>query len=184
MRINESLWKNDQSMPHASFNVSQLGELNRDTMVATNFFSLPEEGETFSKYIQDIHVNQNSNVLQNGLECLAEAINSNWEDDLPWKRQIIIVWSNAGTQDFMIRRNCNRAPGALDDFEALTTLWEERSLRCHNRFLVLYTPDTTYWSRISSEWDSVIHFCSGAGQGLDEMTYQKIMNAVLHGIYE
>ena len=157
-------------------------ELCRDFVVVTDFFSLPEEWETFSKYIQDIEVNQNSNVLQNGLECLADAIRSRWNNDLPRKRQIIIVWSNAGTHDF---NDCNRMqwrdPGAPDDFDELTALWVQHLNWRFNKLLVLYAPDAPDWNRVFDEWDCVLHFCSRAGQGLTEEEYQQIMNIVLHG---
>jgi hypothetical protein len=157
-------------------------KLHQDTIVATDFFKLPEDRETFSKHVQNIQVNQGSNALQNGLECVAEAIRSNWNDSLPYKRQIIIVWSNTGTKELKDTRNLeSSAPGAANDFDDLSSLWDERSRWCHNAFLTLYTPDVPDWSRLSNEWNNVIHFVRGPGQELDERTYHQIMNAVLHG---
>ena len=156
-------------------------ELCRDFVSATDFFSLPEEREIFSKYVQDIEVNQNSNVLQNGLECLADAIRSRWNNDLHRKRQIIIVWSNAGTCDF---NDCNRMQwrdaGAPDDFDELTALWVQHLNWRFNKLLVLYAPDAPDWNRLFDEWDSVVHFTSAAGQGLGKTAYQEILDFALH----
>jgi len=158
-------------------------KLHQDTIDATDFFKLPEDWETFSEYVQNIRLNQDSNVLQNGLECVVEAIRTNWNDSLPCKRQIIIVWSNTGTKGLANTRNLKSSDsGVRDDFDGLSSLWDERSRWCHNAFLTLYTPDVPDWSRLSNEWNNVIHFVAGPGQDLDEITYQQIMNAVLHGV--
>ena len=48
--------------------------------------------------------------------------------------------------------------------------------------LLMFAPDAEYWNTISDNWDNTIHFPSEAGNGLSEIDYHQIIDAISNTI--
>ena len=72
------------------------------------------------------------------------------------------------------------------DFDELTSWWgdanQEGYMDQNAKRLLLYAPDAPYWNTITANWDNVLHFPSEAGQGLDEVSYQEIIDTISNSI--
>lgn len=47
---------------------------------------------------------------------------------------------------------------------------------------LMFAPDAEYWNTISDNWDNTIHFPSEAGNGLSEIDYHQIIDAISNTI--
>ena len=48
--------------------------------------------------------------------------------------------------------------------------------------LLLFAPDEPDWNVISRNWDNVLHFPSEAGNGLENLEYEEIINTISNSI--
>ena len=66
-------------------------------MMVTDFFCLPQQEKEFEACINSIHADGGGDIPEDGLEALAYAIKSKWTNEGAKKRQVIVVWTDAGT---------------------------------------------------------------------------------------
>ena len=122
----------------------------------------------------------------NGLEALAYAMRSNWARRTPEtkNRQIIVVFTNAGTHEIGYGANASGYPvdKMAKSFEELSLWWPDENQRpealldfCASR-LILFAPDEPYWSTIYNNWENVIHFTSAAECGLCDDALNDILD--------
>lgn len=145
------------------------------------FFSLPAERESFAAFVNRLTPAGGGDIPESGLHALALAIGSDWTTAGDRRRQVIVVWTDAETHplegaplppDF-----AGRVPA---DFSALTDLWENEqgAMGINSKRLILFAPDGSGWSEISSLWENVIHHPSKAGSGLSEVDYGTILDSI------
>jgi hypothetical protein len=48
--------------------------------------------------------------------------------------------------------------------------------------LIIYAPDAEPWTHIANNWENAIHYASKAGDGLAEITYKEILNAIANSV--
>ncbi len=158
----------------------------RDAMLATNFFTLPEDRELFERCIGEIVADGGGDDPEDGLEALAYAIRSHWaESGVGIKnRQVIVVWTDAATHELGFGWEEETYPREYmaRDFNELTSWWGDISdpgyMDQRGKRLLLYAPDEPYWNTITANWDNVLHFPSEAGQGLDGISYKEIIHTI------
>lgn len=163
-----------------------------DAMLTTNFFKLPEEKELFEKAVRGITAQGGGDDPEDGLEALAYAIRSHWDngtkrqDGITLKRrQVIVLWTDEETHDLGFGRAAANYPAEYmaKDFSELTSWWEDDSyMDPSSKRLLLYAPGKPNWRKISENWDNVLHFQSEAGAGLDTVTYDQIIHTIGNSI--
>lgn len=130
----------------------------------TDFFTLPKDEELYQKAIRSIHTNGDGRRHSFGLEALACAIRSKWDHSDSKRKQVIAIWSSAGTYPLEQGKSLEGyIAGMAKDFGVLSDWWgtsscESRFIRKETKWLILFTPDQPYWSRIRSAWDHVISY--------------------------
>lgn len=158
-----------------------------DAMLATNFFSLPNDADQFKKYVNAISTFGGGDDQKDGLEALANAMCSSWNIEGKLRRQVIVVWTNAGTHDLGFGSGVANYPSKMaKDFNELSNWWGDG----HNigfmdpnaKRLLLFAPNEAYWNTISDNWDNVLHYPSFAGQGLPDSDYKEILDAIARAI--
>ena len=157
-----------------------------NAMLATDFYTLPEQTGEFQSALDIIEAKGGGDDPEDGLEALAYAMKSDWTREGQKRRQIIIVWSDDGVHPL------GEGPKVrMDDypsnmprcFDKLTNMWDnDQIMNFSAKRLILFTPDINGWSDISSNWDQVIQFPSEAGNGLDEINYEAILNEITNTI--
>lgn len=157
-----------------------------DAMLASEFFTLPQEAEAFSECVNSIAAKGGGDIPEDGLEALAYAIRSDWTREGVKKRHIIVLWSDAPTHDLGFAKAVPWYPeGMAKDFEELSLWWEDEQLGGgmdeNAKRLLLFAPDDTAWNRISTEWGQVIHVQT-VSEGLEEVEYSQVLDAICNTI--
>ena len=157
-----------------------------NAMMATDFYNLPEQTQSFQNAVDLIEAKGVGDDPEDGLEALAFAIKSDWNREGQKRRQIIVVWSDDGTHPLgkgpkmYMPGYPSRMPRSFDE---LTNLWDSPADIDYNaKRLILFTPDREAWSDISNSWDQVIHYPSEAGNGLEDVNYDVILNEINNSI--
>lgn len=158
---------------------------HEDAMLQTDFFTLPDDAVLFRNIVTEIEAKGGGDDPEDGLEALAYAIRSDWDRSQGGKhRQVIVVWTDAATHELGFGACDSNYPSGLPrDFGELTLWWEnDEYINNNEKRLVIFAPDAPYWNTISDNWDNVIHFPSIAGQGLMEVDYSEIIDAISNSI--
>lgn len=158
-----------------------------DAMLVTDFFDLPEQTEDFERCVKSIEAFGGGDDPEDGLEALGYAIKSKWNEDGIKRRQVIVVWTDAGTHELGFGRWAENYPTKMaKDFDELTSWWGDRQnkgfINQNAKRLLLFAPEGSFWSTISDNWDNVIHFPSIAGEGLEEFEYSQIIDSISNTI--
>ena len=121
-----------------------------NAMMATDFFLLPDEVETFSRCVNGIRATGGGDIPEDGLEALAFAIRSKWTMEAAKKRHVIVVWTDAGVHELGYGSKASNYPDNMaKNFEELTNWWgdEQRNgyMDSNAKRLLLFAPCTSYW---------------------------------------
>ncbi len=153
-------------------------------MMVTDFFHLPQQATEFEACINSIHADGGGDIPEDGLEALAYAIKSKWTTEGAKKRQVIVVWTDAGTHDLGYGKKSKYYPqGMPKDLNELSEWWDDPDLMKPNeRRLVLFAPDIDNWKYISDNWDLTWHIPSSLGNGLAEKNFGDILNLIANSV--
>lgn len=153
---------------------------------ASAFFELPAEQEQFKKFVDGIVADGGGDEPENGLEALAMAIRSEWNNMGEKRRQIIVVWTDASTHPLELHPGAKPQcypPDMPADFDQLTDMWEAgQYISSAAKRLIIYSPDAYAWTDIANYWENTIHYPSKAGEGLSELDYQTILDAIANSV--
>lgn len=151
-------------------------------MDESQFFALPDEKEGFSSYVSGIKADGGGDEPENGLEALALAMNSPWTTEGDKRRQVVVIWTDASAHP--LEKNASSKPSNYPatmpkNFDGITDMWEGQGPMNHShKRLVIYAPDANPWTDIATHWENSLHFASRAGEGLTEVDYNSIIDAV------
>ena len=152
-----------------------------EAMKATDFFLLPQQSKEFEDCINGIHADGGGDIPEDGLEALAYAIRSKWTTHGVKKRQVIVVWTDAGTHELGYGKSAPNYPkGMPENLSVLEDWWD--AMDEYAKRLIIYAPDTNYWNYISENWEKVYHIPSAAGDGMSEHDYGEILDLICNTI--
>jgi len=155
-----------------------------NALLQTDFFTLPDDTELFKRCVTGIEASGGGDDPEDGLEALAFAIRSPWDQTEGVKhRQVIVVWTDAPTHELGFGSSAENYPtGMPRDFGELSVWWGDRECSPYMDFkskrLIIYAPDQAYWNTISDNWDNVLHYTSVAGKGMEEYEYEQIIDTI------
>ena len=156
-----------------------------ESMDVSPFFTLPKEKDDFKKFIDKIVAEGGGEEPESGLEAVALAIKSDWNKSGDKKRQIIVVWTDASTHPLEKDENnkpSNYPENIPSNFDELTDLWDGQYMGRSAKRLIIYSPDAYAWTDIANHWENTIQYPSKAGQGLNEVDYQTILDAIASSV--
>lgn len=155
-------------------------------MQVSPFFTLPDEKSAFQAFVSRIQADGGGDEPENGLEALALAIQSDWSKEGDKRRQIIVLWTDASTHPLEFKADSKpqnypttQIPKNFDD---LTDLWDGQTMNRAAKRLILYSPDAYAWTDIANHWENTIQYPSKAGEGLSEIDYQTILDAIANSV--
>lgn len=155
-----------------------------DALAMTPFWELPAQLDVYRHHLASLRADGGGDEPESGLEALAMAMMSPWERGSDRRRQVIVVCTDASAHPLeaavgrVIRGYPAQVPPSLD---ALTDAWgdvEGAVVDYAAKRLLLYAPDVYPWNVISAYWDSVLHFPSRAGEGLGEVDFSQVVQAI------
>ena len=157
-----------------------------NAMRTSPFFRLPQEKEQFATFVNPLQADGGGDEPENSLEALALAMQSDWAKSGDKRRQIIVMWTDASAHP--LEKNASAKPGnypkALpQDFDELTDMWEGQShMRMAAKRLIIYAPDAYAWTDIATHWNNTLHQTSKSGEGLSDVDYRTILDAIANSV--
>jgi hypothetical protein len=157
-----------------------------DALATSEFFELPERASAFADYVSSIRASGGGDEPESGLEALALAIASPWNEAGVKRRQVIVVWTDASAHPLSGRGGGSaHVEGEIPaDYDQLTDLWQGQSgpMDGSAKRLILYAPDAFPWTNIANFWDNVIHHPSRGGAGLSDVDYRTILDVIAQSV--
>jgi hypothetical protein len=155
-----------------------------DALFETPFINLPEGAPHFHNYVSGLYADGGGDEPESGLEGLAVAMASDWERGMDRRRHVIVLFTDASAHP--LEASHGRAvPGypahVPTTFDDLTDQWDDPQgyvMEFASKRLLIYAPDVYPWNAISADWDNVLHYPSRAGQGLNELEFGQIIDAI------
>ncbi|MES4889321.1 vWA domain-containing protein [Streptomyces sp. NPDC096012] len=191
-RLNDVMAKKGKAISQLRLKVIAFRDFGDDASTAiqqTGFLRLPQESRDFEEFVRGIDASGGGDIPESGLEALALAIDSPWEQGLDRRRHVIVMFTDAPAHPLGAHASVPgypaSVPGSLDElFErwgyarSQTAVMEQSAKR-----LVLFAPDQAPWSDpIAEEWDLTLHFASKAGEGLEEFEMDEIIETIANSL--
>ena len=152
-----------------------------NAMKGTDFFVLPQQTKEFEECINGIHADGGGDIPEDGLEALAYAIKSKWTTQGTKKRQVIVVWTDAGTHELGYGKSSPYYPkGMPANLIELEEWWEDMDWRAKR--LVLFAPDSNYWNYISDNFEDTWHISTTSDSADYQCGYDTVLNLVVEAI--
>lgn len=156
------------------------------SMEMSGFFTLPDDKDAFKKFVDNIEADGGGDEPENGLEALALAIHSEWSKEGDKRRQIILLWTDASSHalDYKHDSKPQHYPTSQipKNFDDLSDLWDGQAMSRTSKRLIMYSPDAYAWTDIANHWENTIQYPSKAGEGLNEVDYQTILDAIANSV--
>lgn len=153
-------------------------------MLMSDFFKLPEQTAQFEALVKGIEPFGGGDDPEDGMEALAYAIKSKWNQSEGKKRHVIVVWTDDATHNLGFGKRAPNYPAKMaKDFNELSEWWgvgqsPDSVMDRKSKRLLIYAPPKESWKTIASTWDNALLFPSAAGQGLDDKTFSEILDAI------
>ena len=147
--------KKSKKLEDFRLRVISFGDLEEISITKSDFMEIPRESRKFKDFVSGIKMSFGGDNPEDGLEALAMAINSDWQEGSTRCRHIIIVYTDAtahslGTRKHYVYYPVDPMPA---DFEELSRWWNRLDGKASR--LILFAPDEDYWSIMKDEWPHV-----------------------------
>jgi hypothetical protein len=150
---------------------------------SSDFFNLRTQAAEFANFVARITADGGGDEPENGLEAVALALRSPWEksQNFAKQRHVVVVYTDASAHSLEKAPKPSHYPqGIPPTFDALTDDWAEMPVSAKR--LLLFAPDATPWTVMASSWENTIQFASRAGDGLQEIEMEEILNSIASSI--
>lgn len=151
-------------------------------MEISEFYDLRTQASEFANFVSGITAQGGGDEPENGLEGLALALKSDWEksQDFAKQRHVVVLYTDASAHSLEKDTKPDHYPTDIPQtFDELTDFWHD--LPAASKRLLLFAPDASPWS-VMNTWDSTIHFPSKAGNGLEELEMEEILDAIANSV--
>ena len=157
-----------------------------ESMVETKFYTLPDENDEFSTFINSIEAKGGGDIPENGLEAIALALKSDWTTVPGKKRHVVLLFTDAPALALGERAGESGYPeGMPKDLAELGDWWEGYSQNLDSSYsvkagrLVVFAPSASPWTEMEG-WTRYWYQASSAGTGLTEVDMDEVF-ALLTG---
>lgn len=162
----------------------------RDAIELTDFFALPGQVGAFESFVQRLRATGGGDEPESGLEALSLAIDSDWERGQDRRRHVIALFTDASAHPLgepgarSVATYPSSVPATIDELFERWGYQSSQSATMENsaKRLLLFAPDTMPWNVIAADWNNTIFLPSKAGDGLEEVEMQEIINAIANSI--
>lgn len=161
-----------------------------DALERTDFLTLPDQQGAFESFVKRLRAMGGGDEPESGLEALSVAIDSAWERGQDRRRHVIALFTDASAHplDGSTARSAATYPQSIPaTIDELFERWgypssQSAAMENSAKRLLLFAPDTTPWNVIAADWNNTIFLPSKAGEGLEEVEMQEIINAIANSI--
>jgi len=149
----------------------------------SGFFTLPGQKNNFNNFISSIKTFGGGVESDSGLEAIALAMKSDWNNDSERRRHLIALWTDSSAYKLEEVQGESRPEnyplGIPLTFEELTDLWHENGVKFMSRMakqLFIFAPDEYPWNVMGTDWECTIWMPSKAGEALSDMDMKMILD--------
>jgi hypothetical protein len=161
-----------------------------DAMQTTDFLTLPGQDTEFADFVKRLRATGGGDEPESGLEALSVAIDSAWERGFDRRRHVVVVFTDASAHPLgdPAARTAHTYPQAIPaNIDDLFEAWgypssQGSTMENAAKRLLIFTPDTEPWNVIAADWNNTIFLPSQAGDGLEELEMEEIINAIANSI--
>lgn len=163
----------------------------------SRYFNLSDQGSTdpedYKAFVSGLVADGGGDEPENSLEALALAIKSDWVQTGDRRRHVIVMFTDASAHKLEDANTSN--PNYPEDMphslEELGELWmtpsggqqgSKTKLKQPAKRLVVFAPQMYPWPEIYEAWDQVVYNPSKAGEGLDDVSYDDIVSAIVSSV--
>ena len=153
----------------------------------TGFLNIPDQEAEFKSFVNGLYPSGGGDEPENGLEAIAMAMDSDWTKGGDKRRHVVVVWTDASTHPIGLDKCKNEfyPKNMPTDFDELTDWWDDEQsgkMSKNSKRMILFAPDATAWTEISTNWNNIIHHPAKAGQGLTDVDYDTIIMTIVKSI--
>ena len=159
----------------------------------SRYFNLSDQGssdpEEYEKFVSNLVADGGGDEPENSLEALSLAIQSDWVQTGDKRRHVIVMFTDASAHKLEDANRSNpyypeNMPASLAE---LSDIWltpasgqtSKIKLKQPAKRFIIFAPQVYPWPEIYESWDQVIYNPSKAGEGLDDVFYDDIINAIV-----
>lgn len=152
-----------------------------DALVSSPFFTLPDDNAAFQSFVDSIEAIGGGDEPENGLEALAEAMNSEWTKEGKKRRHIIVLFTDASAINLedSVKSHAQYPSNVPANLAGLQDWWEngtpEGSLEGSAKRLILFTPEAEPWNTIKLWNQTEYGEPMTPGKGCVEATMEQIL---------
>ena len=167
------------------------------SLEVSRYFNLSEQGssdpEEYKKFVNGLVAEGGGDEPENALEALSMAIQSDWVQTGDKRRHVIVMFTDASAHKLESANRSNPyypqdMPASLEE---LTDIWmtptsgqqvSKIKLKQPAKRLVVFAPQMYPWPEIYESWNQVVFNPSDYSSGLDDVTYEDIINAIVASV--
>ncbi len=149
-----------------------------EALYETDFYELPKQQHELNHFINSLECYGGGDEPESGLEALALAMRSNWQEMTNLhNRQLIVVITDAAAHPLDVdkEKGSNYPADLPKNFDAITDEWNNKHRL--TKKLVLFAPDAYPWSDMSTYWGQVVHTRT-TSVGCQEIDINIIINMI------
>ena len=162
----------------------------------SRYFNLSDQGssdpEEYKQFVNNLVADGGGDEPENSLEALSLAIQSDWVQTGDRRRHVIVMFTDASAHKLEDANRSNpyypeNMPSSLEE---LTDIWltpasgqtSKIKLKQPAKRLIIFAPQMYPWPEIYESWNQVVYNPSKAGEGLDDVSYEDIINAIVGSV--
>ena len=162
----------------------------------SRYFNLSDQGssdpEEYEKFVSNLVADGGGDEPENSLEALSLAIQSDWVQTGDKRRHVIVMFTDASAHKLEDANRSNpyypeNMPASLAE---LSDIWltpasgqtSKIKLKQPAKRLIVFAPQMYPWPEIYESWNQVVYNPSKAGEGLDDVSYEDIINAIVGSV--
>lgn len=162
----------------------------------SRYFNLSDQGssdpEEYKQFVSNLVADGGGDEPENSLEALSLAIQSDWVQTGDKRRHVIVMFTDASAHKLEDANRSNpyypeNMPASLEE---LTDIWltpasgqtSKIKLKQPAKRLIVFAPQMYPWPEIYESWNQVVYNPSKAGEGLDDVSYEDIINAIVGSV--
>ena len=161
------------------------GADGNDAMVESPFYELPDDDADFSNFLSGIVATGGGDSAENGLEALYTAMKSDFTTGNK-DRQVIVLFTDADALELKTpdRTTNPTYPADMVDEAGLQTLWmcaiqdSTLKLRERNKRMVLFAPEGTKYSTLTSVFNRSVFEPVTMANGLKDIDFKDIIKMI------
>ncbi len=182
-RITEALATKQRTVEVIRVKVAVFRDIYVDTdwFVESDFFTLPDEAESFRSFVGSIKATGGGDAPESGLEALHNALHSEWNNDPNYekKRQIIMLMTDTSAhslEDPQRDKDPLYPQGMPKNMSELYSEWaDEGIIGQHAKRLAIFAPNVFPWNDMQSDWDWINLIVCAAGEGMTEEVMEPVI---------